>query len=74
MIVAVLPIEVVRREADLLLDAEVLVAHVLDLDGDVAPGPLEGEGGGVTVVVDGVDVLCHGLELLLARFELGQGP
>ncbi|PON55597.1 hypothetical protein TorRG33x02_298900 [Trema orientale] len=37
VILAVFPVEVVVGEADLLLDAQVLVAHVLDLDGDVSP-------------------------------------
>lgn len=70
---AVVPVEVVRGDADLLLDAEVLVAHVLDLDGDIAPRPLEREGGWVAEVVDGVDVIGDGLELLLAGLELGEG-
>ena len=75
MVEAVGPVEGVRggEGADLLLDAEVLVAHVLDLDGDVAPGPGEGEGGGVAVVVEGVDVVGDGLELLLAGLQLREG-
>lgn len=64
---SVVPIEGVgvRGEANLLLDAEVLVAHVLDLDGDVTPGPTEREGGRVAKVVEGVHVVSDGFELLL---------
>ena len=72
MIVIVLPIEVVKGEADLLLDTKVLVTHVLHLYRDVAPRPLEGERGWVAEVVQRVHVLRHRLELLLARFELGE--
>ena len=37
MIVTVLPIKVMKGEVDLLLDAKVLVAHVLHLYRDIMP-------------------------------------
>lgn len=49
------------------------MAHVLDLDGDVAPGPEEGEGDGVVEMVEGVDVVGNGFELLLPGLELLEG-
>lgn len=36
---------------ELELDAEILMAHILDLDGDVSPCPPEGEGSGVPEMV-----------------------
>lgn len=37
---------IIGEEEDLVLDVEVLMAHVVDLDGDVPPGPEERVGGG----------------------------
>lgn len=73
MIFAVVPIELVVGDPDLLLDAQVLVPHVLDLNGDVTPSPLEWEVDGVLEVVDGVDMVSNGLELFLSGLKLGQG-
>nr|GMC66217.1 uncharacterized protein LOC104101767 [Ipomoea batatas] len=72
VILAVLPIELVVRCPDLLLHSQVLVPHVLDLDRDVAPGPLEGEENRVLEVVHRVHVVRDRLELLLPRLQLQQ--
>lgn len=52
-----------------MLDVEVLVAHVVDLDGDVAPGPEERVGGWVGEVVEGVHAVGDGLESLLPSYR-----
>ena len=71
MILAIFPVELILGNPNLLLDAQVLVAHVLDLDGDVTPGPFEGEGNWVVEVMHGINVVSDGLEFLLSSLELG---
>lgn len=68
----VVGVEVGGEGEELALDVEELVSHVVDLDGDVPPGPAEGEGHGVAEVVGSVHPVRDRLELLLPRAEPGQ--